>query len=497
MTSALEEGVATFRRAVELVPADPPSALRARVTGGLARALVGARRYEEARAWCDEALTVTHHVDAAEEETHALTTLAVLEMRLNNPDRARSLLRDARTRAEDARVRSQELRAQFNIGSLELDVGDLQAACDALDEAVKLAERTGLAWSGSGITAAALRSFAYYAAGRWDEAERLAVALDERAAGASVLSAAASFVEVGRGYPDAGDRLARIEAHRDQDDWVAYLGGGNGTDLATWEGDLERARLLTQRTLSMLDAAEEAWELSAIWPATLGLAAEAERAEGARREGDERTARAAEVAGKRLLDRCRKAKQQARWVGRQVGPEALAWLARAEAEWSRLRGRSDPRLWTEAAEAFGYGYVYEEARCRWRLAEALLTAGGRDDAVREARSAHAVALSLEAEPLRDAIEALARRGRLDLGPDARSRAGAAGFTPRELEVLRLVAVGRSNQQIAETLFISRKTASVHVSHILAKLGVHSRGEAAAVAHRLGLDDAHLGDDGAN
>jgi DNA-binding NarL/FixJ family response regulator len=63
-----------------------------------------------------------------------------------------------------------------------------------------------------------------------------------------------------------------------------------------------------------------------------------------------------------------------------------------------------------------------------------------------------------------------------------------GLTPRELEVLRLVAEGRSNRQIAEALFISAKTASVHVSNILAKLGVASRVEAAAVAHRLELFD---------
>ena len=72
---------------------------------------------------------------------------------------------------------------------------------------------------------------------------------------------------------------------------------------------------------------------------------------------------------------------------------------------------------------------------------------------------------------------------------ARSK-GAAGLTPRELEVLRLVAVGRSNQQIADTLFISKKTVSVHVSHILAKLGVSTRVEAAATAHRLGLENAN-------
>jgi DNA-binding CsgD family transcriptional regulator len=61
-----------------------------------------------------------------------------------------------------------------------------------------------------------------------------------------------------------------------------------------------------------------------------------------------------------------------------------------------------------------------------------------------------------------------------------------GLTPREREVLALVADGRTNRQIAEALFISAKTASVHVSNILAKLGVGSRVEAAAVAHRLGL-----------
>ncbi|MGH3324081.1 MAG: helix-turn-helix domain-containing protein, partial [Streptomyces sp.] len=61
-----------------------------------------------------------------------------------------------------------------------------------------------------------------------------------------------------------------------------------------------------------------------------------------------------------------------------------------------------------------------------------------------------------------------------------------GLTQRERDVLGLVAAGRSNRQIAEQLFISPKTASVHVSNILAKLGVAGRGEAAAMAHRLRL-----------
>ena len=106
----------------------------------------------------------------------------------------------------------------------------------------------------------------------------------------------------------------------------------------------------------------------------------------------------------------------------------------------------------------------------------------------QARAAHEIAERLGAAPLLAALEALGRRARLDLGVQPPPRTdGAAGLTPRELEVLRLVAAGRSNGQIAEALFISRKTASVHVSNILAKLGVHTRTEAAAEAHRLGLD----------
>ncbi|HXZ69981.1 MAG TPA: LuxR C-terminal-related transcriptional regulator, partial [Streptosporangiaceae bacterium] len=94
-------------------------------------------------------------------------------------------------------------------------------------------------------------------------------------------------------------------------------------------------------------------------------------------------------------------------------------------------------------------------------------------------------------PLREEIGALARSARLALGagPDDGSPAShRLGLTPREFEVLRLVAAGRSNPEIAAELFISAKTASVHVSNILAKLGVSSRGEAAAAAHRLRLFD---------
>jgi DNA-binding CsgD family transcriptional regulator len=479
--------LAACRRAVELVPAEPPTALRARVAAGLARALAVTGAADEARRWAEEALATARAAGSAEDESHALATLGTLELRRDNVDAARSLLRDAHRRAAATGSRPLELRAKVQLGVLELDVGNLAVACDILDEAAELAERSGLAWSSYGMDSKVLGGIAHYAAGDWDQAERVAVAVDDRRPAAGPLSAVALFVEVGRGRPSASERLERLAPFRDADPFADYLAGGCEADLALWQGDLERARLAARRTVDSQKAGGDAFSLSLIRPAAIGVTAEADRAERARAAGDDAELAGARAAGTELLELARAGLARARERGRQVGPEALAWLARAEADFTRLEGRSDPDRWAAAAEAFGYGYVYEEARARWRLAEALLLDGRHGEAQAQAAAAHATAVGLGAEPLRAELEALARRGRLDLGPAAPPSEGAAGLTPRELEVLRLVAAGRSNGQIAEALFISRKTASVHVSNILAKLGVHSRTEAAAAAHRLGLD----------
>jgi DNA-binding CsgD family transcriptional regulator len=486
-TERLEPVVASYRRAIELVGADPPTALRARIDAGMAKALKAARRYQEARHWCDEALAVARAADSANEETNALLTLAGLEQRLDKIDVGRSLLGEARARATAAADRTLQLQVQLRLGVLELDHGDLAAAVAALEEAAALAESSGLTWSAYGIEARLLRGYAYYQAGLWDEAERVAADVDELSPAAAELSAVALFVEVGRGRPGTAGRLARIQQLHGDKQWAAYLAGGCGVDLACWQGDLEQARERVSATLAGLAALDEEWELSAIWPATLGLAAEAEGAARARAEGDQARLAEATKAGRALLERSRTTERQARGVGRQVGPEALGWLARAEAEWTRLQGRSDPMAWQAAVEAFSYGHRYEVARCQWRLAEALLGAGQREQATVAARAAHATAVRLGAEPLQGVLEALARRGRLNLGAGLPAERALAGLTRRELEVLRLLVEGRSNRQIAEQLFISGKTANVHVTNLLAKLGVHSRLEAAATARRLGMD----------
>ncbi len=192
------------------------------------------------------------------------------------------------------------------------------------------------------------------------------------------------------------------------------------------------------------------------------------------------------AAGEELVGLARSAAaDHEREVG-GYGVEAAAWLARLEAEAARLAGRAAPEPWAASVAAFGYGHVYEQARSRWRLAEALVAAGDRAGAAGPLRSAAETARALGAAPLLAAATALARRARLELPGAGRVVGTAAVFTPRETEVLALLARGRTNRQIGAELYISEKTASVHVSNILAKLGAGSRTEAVAVAASRGL-----------
>jgi DNA-binding NarL/FixJ family response regulator len=120
-----------------------------------------------------------------------------------------------------------------------------------------------------------------------------------------------------------------------------------------------------------------------------------------------------------------------------------------------------------------------------------LRSGDAARAVQVLRAAHATAAALEAEPLIAEIEGVARRARISLEPPdvrklAESDSSRLGLTPREAEVLALVAAGRTNREIGEELYVSGKTVSVHISNILRKLQVTSRVEAAAVAQRVGL-----------
>jgi DNA-binding NarL/FixJ family response regulator len=243
-------------------------------------------------------------------------------------------------------------------------------------------------------------------------------------------------------------------------------------------------------------AAEHGWAAtgsnSVLWAARLamfGVVAEVERTL-------DRRARREPVDIEATIARLRRRLDDVRSVAEGVagGPQldTAAHLAHASAGLTRL-AVSDADDWADAAAR------WRELGDRWatvtalvREAEAAATAGAADRAATALRHAHAIASELGARPLLADIEAVSTRTRVSIEAPTRvvlddGSAARLGLTPREAEVLALVAAGRTNRQIGEALYVSDKTASVHVSNILRKLGVSARVDAAAVAQRLGID----------
>ena len=250
----------------------------------------------------------------------------------------------------------------------------------------------------------------------------------------------------------------------------------------------------------------------------LGLRAAADRAERARA-----LRRPADIASAEADGAAAMARAESLWTEHPpttASVRALQALCAAEA--ARLAETADAAAWRAVADAWApVPTPYATAYARLREAEASLMSGARDEAAVTLNQASETATALGARPLLDGIDRLARRGRLAIAaaePDAASSADDAsgdreaeaapkagpvapagplvdlGLSVRELEVLALVAAGRTNGQIAKELFISPKTASVHVTHILDKLGVSSRIEAAMIAARAGLAAADEIDD---
>jgi DNA-binding CsgD family transcriptional regulator len=175
----------------------------------------------------------------------------------------------------------------------------------------------------------------------------------------------------------------------------------------------------------------------------------------------------------------------------QLTSLAEAHLGLAQAELARLDQEDAAQAWSSAAKLWaGLGAPYPAAYARFRQSEALLAQGGhRRGAARALLEAHEAAAGLGAQPLAGEIEALARRARLELEQPAGTSVDTPfGLTSREFDVLKLLTSGHTNQQIANRLFISVKTVSIHVSRILSKMDVPNRGAAAAAAHRIGLLD---------
>jgi DNA-binding CsgD family transcriptional regulator len=178
-------------------------------------------------------------------------------------------------------------------------------------------------------------------------------------------------------------------------------------------------------------------------------------------------------------------------VASEMAADVAAHLAHASAAITRLTG-PDPDAWANAARRWEtLSDPWQTAIARLREAEAAASTGETARASAALHEAHRIASELGAPSVLADIAAVSRRTRLSVDMpvpvalDDRS-VDRLGLTPREAEVLALVAAGQTNSQIGAALYISAKTASVHVSHILRKLGVTSRVDAAAIAQRLGV-----------
>jgi ATP/maltotriose-dependent transcriptional regulator MalT len=506
---------ADLEEAVRLVPADPPSPARARVLEALAHFTLKVHggwgdNNPELRAAAEEAVAAARQAGDAATEAAALVTLACAEPIGGNVDRIRQMLAEARTIASRARAFQPLLSAAITESDMLEDAGLHEQAAEVARAGLAAAREYGVARTYGAVLANNVAE-PLASLGRWDEAgqviertlrlfpPRLNRACMWRLAGDIALArgdlaAAAGFAALIRSVTDS----ARYDPQY-------HL------PLVRLEIEL---RLAQQRPAEALAVAEDAIDRYAVresprytWPilvAGVRAGAVAARA-GTARAGTAREGTAREGAlGPRaevLLGRLQAEAAQLTADGlaqRACQATFAAEVAQDGATWDGATW--DGATWDGAVRAWeAVGQPYPLAGALLRSAEAALNAGDRDGAPSRLRRAAALAQQLGARPLSDEIALLARRARISLSPDGDGDGDGdgdattpepdrLGLTAREFEVLRLVAAGRSNREIAAELFISAKTASVHVSNILGKLGVTSRGEAAAAAHRRRLFD---------
>jgi len=489
-----EAAGAAAQVAVDTLPADPPRWERARALATHARALLAALDPSAAQARAEQALAAAKAAGASWVEADALVTLGLIAERGGKIDDAVALFTTAHRQATDARVLGVELRATFQLARVKLEQGDVAGAASAAHIGTARAQGAGLGLAQYGIDLQYLHYLAHYADGAWDHAQEIADGFAVRVTNAAeaMLSAMALFVAVGRGLPAVEERVGWLEPMFERYRFVEYIARGALAEHLIWRGDQEAALDQVRQAIGAIEAAEGGrLGPPVIRVAAVGLAALADQAATARAAADdERLAVALGQAGE-LLRIAGDGAANRVMPGFALGMDGRGWLARARAEWGRASGENDPQAWRAVVAAFGDGFVYEAARSRWRLAEALAEAGDRTAARQEWLLAVAAADSLRAAPLRAALADLGRRARIGGRAGAQGDGSAAprgplaGLTEREHEVLRLLASGMSNREIAAALFISPKTASVHVSNILAKLGAGSRTEAAAIALRAG------------
>ncbi len=481
----LEESAASYQRAAALLSPGDGDARHARVFAGLSQGELMFCRYESAERWSRRALSTVSEPGADTQAwVMAGRVLGLVESHLGRTEEGVQLCREALGRATLAHQRA--LAAAY--------LGIALLAAGRFGEAVSV----GLDGMAEGRLAQLDRSFVAYLAGiavegltrlgRWGEAEAVIAEVREVEAipvAAVRLALARGMLAARRGQADEALTLLTRALAEPVDPYHQTFARASSAEVHMALGDWGRAWA----------AAEAGWESECgrdrWWPArfaALTVTAAVEQALDALARREPVDVSQTSAALHRRIQEASAACQEAVAA---PNPDTAAQLEYAAAAITRLTG-PDPDAWAAAAARWEQlGDPWAMAMARMREADAAAATGAASRAADALRFAYRVAVELGAAPLVSQIEAVSRRTRISVEEPAavHLKEGDAvdlGLTPREAEVLSLVAAGRTNRQIAEALYVSEKTASVHVSNILRKLRVTSRVEAAAVAQRVGI-----------
>jgi DNA-binding CsgD family transcriptional regulator len=484
------EGIATAKRALAILP-DDDRRERVRISAFLARTCFLRGKFREAVADGEDALATAVAIRDAKAESDMLNTLGMAEIALGDVEAGIARLR----RAIDL---AKQIDDPDTVGYGYANLADMLSLSGRPAEALEVA-REGLAAVPRRMTSAhdwmtlTLSGLAFEA-GDWEAARAHLIPSPAQLHGVLLIFCLLRQAEQALGEGDEALAERRLEAatplvaSSSEPQWIGAF-GALMAELLRRRHDLVPARAAVEEALDRLEVCtDDVMRIARVAAAGARVEADiAQRARDLRERGEEREA----------ITRARLHCSRLTAAAQEGGPVERAWHAVGKAELARARGRNQARLWEAAASEWeGMSRPYETAILRWRAAEAYAEAEDRDRAAVAALQALAPARGLGSRWLESEVTGLAGRARLPLESVAGDGGATTepmdgedpfGLTRRERQVLALIAEGATNRQIGNALFMAEKTASVHVSRILSKLGVQSRTQAAAVAHRLHLD----------
>lgn len=447
-------------------------------------------------ALAERAVAIAREVGATGVEQHARMTLGTLYSYLGKPEEGLALLADAVEKARPLGAPDVYCRGLNNLASVMLGLGRAAEAETLARQGLEAAGSTGLLANTGAILAGNLAE-ALIVLGRPDEAAEVLAEWEgdlgfgpfhefldrlrgELALERADLTTAAAFLAkartAGRAAPQPQHELPIVRL-------AMQIAAREGRPLDARAELLAVLDARAARLAAVDDRLQDGGGCGWLLPVL---------AEGAGIEADARGLPSADPGRPAVLRRIGEVRARLE----PTVPLHLGWARLLEGELARAEGADTPAHWAAAVEVLRtVGPGYPLVLALYRSAETAVAAGRREAAATLLREARELAAARGDRHLRREISRLAERAGLALDgrPGEVRRATAVpevgealGLTPRERDVLRLLTLGRTNRGIAEELYISPKTASVHVSNILAKLEVGGRGEAAALAHRLRL-----------